>query len=792
MKYKYFLLVFSGFLCSVPGMAQIHNPFVQSVTPQYTSKTSGMSTLMKGAVEDISKRTLYSSTYRTPKGKVICRYSSQLLNYPDVNGILQPINTELSSDGRGWVASHQPNACYFRLDRSTAISIGNGEEIDFNMNSSINGAAYDGNISSVEKNMVTLNLADGIQKKINFLLNSIETDYVLDSSIGTEVTISEQIKYPSGFKLIPDTMRGTQTPEGWAGDYIVVSLKDNSEVSRFHAPLCYDSKGNWCIGGYRTQVQNGKVILITSVPLNWLANATYPIVIDPLVTGPTAKWTGGSIPSCLFPNFSKDSIHVIIPGKINITKLIINYAYETNGSVPVYLEQGKFYFSTSCRNTPSDTLSCDHDKGNRDFEPGYCFLDTGADFHCLLTSCFAPSCDSQSFYLTAHLSRVTGAGGCDTNFVWYSKYLQEPYYQFMATVIGNTVQPDSTAPLITTPTTQCSDICSLKMVVNVNYGVPPYRISHPWDTAKYTGGLYSISDNCTAFGSTTLNLTIPNCPTYCGKSTTLTVPPPLVIDACNDTAKGWPVQTVTINPTPKVASSPDTTRVCSGVPLVYTLTSCVSGSSINWTGNNGVSGKGNINDIVIDTSFTKPDTVIYKIVSSIDGCASDTQVAVGIVNPYPAGGISGVDTISYGSSTTLTASGGSSYLWFPSAGLSCTTCPAPVASPTVTTIYYATVTNKEGCSWVDSVLVLVLDNKIIVPNVITPNGDGVNDYLVIKGLQYYPNSSLDIFDRWGKEIYSTTNYVNNWDGGDQSDGVYFYVLTLNTGEKYQGYIQLIK
>ncbi len=793
MKYKYVLFIFSGLVFSLSeAHAQIQNPFSQSVAPRNAVIGPDVTELMKGAVEEPSKRTLFSSSYKAPGGKVICRYGSQIINYPDANGKLQPINVELKNDKNGWAADQQPYPCYLRIDKSTAIGIGNGEEVDFNINPTINGSTFSQNISSLEKNTTSLSLSNGINKKVTFLTNGIETDYTLDSSIGTAITISEELKYPSEYKLITDKLRGRGTKEGWTGDYIIVSKKDNSEVARFHAPLCYDSKGNWCIGSYCTQTKDGKEILTTIVPSSWLSKAVYPLVIDPLVTGPTAKWTGGSIPSCIFPSFSHDSIRVTIPAKITITSFIINYAYETNANIPVYLQDGKFYFSNSCRNNPSDTLSCDRDPGNRDFLPGTCYLKPGADFHCFLTSCYAPSCDSQRFYLTAHLARLAGGSGCDTDWVWYSKYIQVPYYQFMATVIGNTVQPDSVAPLVVSPTTQCSDICSLKMVVNAAYGVPPYRMSHPWDTAKYTVGAYSVTQNCTSIGTATFHLTIPNCPTFCGTNATLTVPPPLVIDACGDTAKGWPIEKVNINPTPKLATTPDTLNICNGVPIQFTFTSCVSSTSIVWTGSNGSSGTGDIKATLYDTSKANPYKVTYKVVGTASGCASDTALATVIINPYPSVTLKGKDTISVGSSSNLSASGGTTYLWLPAAGLSCTTCPNPTATPSATTVYYVTVIDKEGCSWVDSIRVVVLENQIIVPNVITPNGDGINDYLQIKGLQYYPNSSINIYDRWGKEVYSSSNYANNWGGGDQSDGVYFYVLTLNTGKKYQGYFQIIK
>nr|MBA3901527.1 gliding motility-associated C-terminal domain-containing protein [Bacteroidota bacterium] len=69
--------------------------------------------------------------------------------------------------------------------------------------------------------------------------------------------------------------------------------------------------------------------------------------------------------------------------------------------------------------------------------------------------------------------------------------------------------------------------------------------------------------------------------------------------------------------------------------------------------------------------------------------------------------------------------------------------------------------------------------QIFIPNVITPNGDGQNDYFVIKNIP--PNTEIVIFNRWGNKVFESENYLNNWDGtnlrGEKvSDGVYFFVL----------------
>ena len=53
-------------------------------------------------------------------------------------------------------------------------------------------------------------------------------------------------------------------------------------------------------------------------------------------------------------------------------------------------------------------------------------------------------------------------------------------------------------------------------------------------------------------------------------------------------------------------------------------------------------------------------------------------------------------------------------------------------------------------------------NDLVIHDVITPNGDGVNDVWVIEGLQYYPNSTVQVFDKWGDMLYEQKNYNNDW------------------------------
>lgn len=104
-----------------------------------------------------------------------------------------------------------------------------------------------------------------------------------------------------------------------------------------------------------------------------------------------------------------------------------------------------------------------------------------------------------------------------------------------------------------------------------------------------------------------------------------------------------------------------------------------------------------------------------------------------------------------------------------------------------------TVTTADGCTHTYTYNQIVIPTEIIIPNVFSPNGDGHNDALVFEGAQYYPNTSLSVFNRWGQEVFTSTNYKNTWrPSKDTPDGTYFYILKLNTGKEYTGNVTLLR
>lgn len=172
------------------------------------------------------------------------------------------------------------------------------------------------------------------------------------------------------------------------------------------------------------------------------------------------------------------------------------------------------------------------------------------------------------------------------------------------------------------------------------------------------------------------------------------------------------------------------------------------------------------------------------------------------INPIPSIQISNSagNSLSKGNTAVLTASGGTGYSWVTESGIiSGQNSAVLTVRPAVTTSYTVKVTSAMGCISSQSITVNVTDDyqALEAMNIMTPNGDGKNDFLVIKNLDYYPDHTLMIFDHSGRIIYQKVNYQNDWDGSFEgsplAEGTYYYVIDFGAGKnRLKGFVSIVR
>ncbi|MGZ6519692.1 MAG: T9SS type B sorting domain-containing protein, partial [Bacteroidia bacterium] len=118
--------------------------------------------------------------------------------------------------------------------------------------------------------------------------------------------------------------------------------------------------------------------------------------------------------------------------------------------------------------------------------------------------------------------------------------------------------------------------------------------------------------------------------------------------------------------------------------------------------------------------------------------------------------------------------------------------PTHVYGANGTYIVTLAVQSSNGC-WDTIKHEYTIVSDIEVPNIFTPNGDGKNDFFEFKNLEFFPSANLVVYNRWGNKVYEKADYQNNWNGGTQKDGVYYFILTAPKLDKpVTGFIQILR
>jgi gliding motility-associated-like protein len=186
-------------------------------------------------------------------------------------------------------------------------------------------------------------------------------------------------------------------------------------------------------------------------------------------------------------------------------------------------------------------------------------------------------------------------------------------------------------------------------------------------------------------------------------------------------------------------------------------------------------------------TFTNPGWKSVSLTAiATNGCSSNTLIDSASIQTLYAQARNDTLVLTNGIVKLSTAytgnfSGPSSVRWTPSTGLDDPNSWTPNATVQNDIIYQVTVTSNAGCVATDSVIIKVFKGSAVyVPTGFTPNGDGRNDFLrgLYVGIRrvYY----FRVYNRWGQQIFSTTNLIEGWDGtirgAKQSTGTYVWML----------------
>jgi gliding motility-associated-like protein len=226
-----------------------------------------------------------------------------------------------------------------------------------------------------------------------------------------------------------------------------------------------------------------------------------------------------------------------------------------------------------------------------------------------------------------------------------------------------------------------------------------------------------------------------------------------------------------------VNTSSDTTY-CSGDSV---LLSANGGGTYLWTEIGGAL-IGTSNPILVQPNI---GLNTYIVTGSNGSCSDKDTINITLLpTPIADAGVN-VETLE-GNAELIggnpTGPAGATYSWYPSDGVKDISSSNPFVNPSETTTYYVLVTNNLGCKAIDSVRVIVYPS-IIVPSGFTPNGDGANEKWIIDFIYKYPESTVQVYNRWGQLLYeSAPGYPEPWDGkyngNDLPVGTYYYIIDV--------------
>ncbi len=196
-------------------------------------------------------------------------------------------------------------------------------------------------------------------------------------------------------------------------------------------------------------------------------------------------------------------------------------------------------------------------------------------------------------------------------------------------------------------------------------------------------------------------------------------------------------------------------------------------------------------------------TFPYEVIwTDVYGCQDTGNVVLNVWDtPYVAV-TPLVDTIAYGSSVTISSTGGEVFSWAPISSLDNPFNNIVIASPEDSTLYKVISIDSNGCKGTGySMIYIDYTNPTFIPNAFTPDGDGTNDIFEITNQEYEKIQTFKVYDRWGEEVFdAVASGKDGWDGYIDgqlaNEGVYIYLIRIiyrdGSVKNYKGDITLLR
>jgi len=261
--------------------------------------------------------------------------------------------------------------------------------------------------------------------------------------------------------------------------------------------------------------------------------------------------------------------------------------------------------------------------------------------------------------------------------------------------------------------------------------------------------------------------------------------------------------TITFAAAPSVMAGNDQT-VCANNANVLLKGQYNNAAGITWssTGSGTFSPSStNSNPTYIPSATDKASGSVRLILktSGNTACLPAADTLLVTIKPVPVINGGDVKYVLQNNSTVLTpvVSGSNlKYLWTPGLYLNNDTLPNPVCTPEADVSYKIISIDNFGCSSSADVLVKIL-KPLQIPNVFTPNGDGINETWQVKNLRDYADCKVEIFNRYGQIVYQSVGYTEEWDGILKGKplpaATYYYVINLKIAAKpIAGFVDIVR